>query len=176
MLAAGLVGFGLLGFDRAAISETPAEITGIRQVKPCFVPGQDCQAIVVGVIDRVEREVFLQAYSFTSAPIAQALVRAKARGVQVTAVLDKSQRHEHFSMAMALREAGIPVWIDEKPAIAHNKVIVADRQITITGSFNFTKSAQTRNAENLVVIDDARVARAYTDNIERRIALSVSFE
>ena len=53
MLAAGLVGFGLLGFDRAAISETPAEITGIRQIKPCFVPGQDCQAIVVGVIGAV---------------------------------------------------------------------------------------------------------------------------
>jgi phosphatidylserine/phosphatidylglycerophosphate/cardiolipin synthase-like enzyme len=93
----------------------------------------------------------------------------------VIAVLDKSQRRERYSGATYLANAGVPVWIDERPAIAHNKVIVADRRVTITGSFNFTQSAQTRNAENLIVISDARVAEAYARNIESRLTKSTPY-
>ena len=84
----------------------------------------------------------MQGYSFTSTPIAKALVEAKRRGVDVRAILDKSQRTERYSGATFLKRAGIPTVIDEQPAIAHNKVFVFDQQAVLTGSFNFTKAAQ----------------------------------
>jgi phosphatidylserine/phosphatidylglycerophosphate/cardiolipin synthase-like enzyme len=72
--------------------------------------------------------------------------------------------------------AGIPVVIDEKPAIAHNKVLVIDAATTITGSFNFTRAAQERNAENVFVIrGDREIARRYVENWQSRARVSVPY-
>ena len=65
-------------------------------------------------------------FSFTSAPIAKALVDAHKRGVEVQVILDKSQRTEKYSSADFVQHAGIPIWIDAKHAIAHNKIMVID--------------------------------------------------
>lgn len=87
----------------------------------------------------------IRAYSFTSAPIAKALVDAHKRDVKVQAILDKSQRSEEFTSATFLTNAGIPTFIDDKHAIAHNKVMIIDSTKVITGSFNFTKAAEESN-------------------------------
>jgi phosphatidylserine/phosphatidylglycerophosphate/cardiolipin synthase-like enzyme len=109
-------------------------------------------------------------------PIAAALMEAKRRGVDVRAVLDRSQRTERYSGASFLANAGIPVVIDEKPAIAHNKVLVIDAVTTITGSFNFTRAAQKHNAENVFVIrGDREIARRYADNWQSRARVSVPY-
>jgi len=118
----------------------------------CFTPGQDCEGLIVTEIMHAQKSILLQAYSFTSAPIAKALMKAKQRGVDVRAILDKSQRTEKYTGATFLKHAGIPVMIDEQVAIAHSKVFVFDQQSVLTGSFNFTKSAQERNSENLIII------------------------
>jgi phosphatidylserine/phosphatidylglycerophosphate/cardiolipin synthase-like enzyme len=68
---------------------------------------------------------------------------------------------------------GIPTWIDYRPAIAHNKVIIVDGQEVITGSFNFTKAAQEKNAENLVIISDNTIAKKYLVNWESRKYYSI---
>ena len=94
----------------------------------------------------------MQAYSFTSAPIAKALVDAHKRGVTVLAMLDKSNETEKYSADTFLVNAGIQTLIDDQHAIAHNKVMVIDRATVITGSFNFTKAAEEKNAKNLLVI------------------------
>lgn len=86
------------------------------------------------------------------------------RGVKVEVILDKSQRTEDDSMAGLLVEAGIPVRVDAAHAIAHNKVMVVDDETVITGSFNFTKSAEERNAENLLVIKNKALAEQYKEN------------
>jgi phosphatidylserine/phosphatidylglycerophosphate/cardiolipin synthase-like enzyme len=108
--------------------------------------------------------VFVQAYSFTSAPIAQALVDAHKRHVKVTVILDKSQRTEKYSSADFVEHAGIPTLIDSQHSIAHNKIMVIDGQIVLTGSFNFTKAAEEHNAENLLVIHDPALAAKYLAN------------
>jgi phosphatidylserine/phosphatidylglycerophosphate/cardiolipin synthase-like enzyme len=84
-----------------------------------------------------------------TAPIAKALLDAHKRGVQVQVILDKSQRTEKYSSADFLANQGVPTLIDANHAIAHNKVIVIDGEIVLTGSFNFTKAAQEKNAENV---------------------------
>src|SRR5713226_8307461 len=108
--------------------------------------------------------VLVQAYSFTSSPIARALVDAQRRGVKVQVILDKSQRTEKYSEADFLKNQGVPTMIDAQHAIAHNKIMVLDGYLVLTGSFNFTKAAEENNAENLLVINDPVLAKQYLEN------------
>jgi phosphatidylserine/phosphatidylglycerophosphate/cardiolipin synthase-like enzyme len=100
----------------------------------------------------------VQAYSFTSASIAKALLEAHERGVQVQVILDKSQGTEKYSSADFLANQGVPTMIDANHAIAHNKIIIIDGETVITGSFNFTKAAQEKNAEKVLIIRDKALA------------------
>ena len=130
----------------------------------CFTPGGNCTALIVQALNGAQRTVLVQAYSFTSAPIAKALLDAYTRGIQVQVILDKSQRREKYSSADFLVNQGEPTRIDTTHAIAHNKVIVIDGERVLTGSFNFTKAAQEKNAENLLIIRDPALAAQYTQN------------
>jgi phosphatidylserine/phosphatidylglycerophosphate/cardiolipin synthase-like enzyme len=135
----------------------------------CFTPGEDCTGLIVHAISDAHQSVFVQAYSFTSTPIAKALVDAKNRGVDVKVVLDKSQsKANRYTAATFLLNNHIPTWIDYKPAIAHNKVMIIDKKEVITGSFNFTKAAQYRNAENVLIINNVDLAKEYLANWNRR--------
>lgn len=84
--------------------------------------------------------------------------------MKVEVLLDKSQRTKKYSPADFMANQGIPIKIDARHAIAHNKVMVIDGETVITGSFNFTKAAEENNAENLLVIHDKRLAERYTRN------------
>lgn len=130
----------------------------------CFSPKGGCTELIVNTLAQAKSTVLVQAYSFTSAPIAQALVDAHRRGVVVEVILDKSQETARGSQADFVAQAGIPVRIDRTHAIAHSKVMVIDGQTVITGSFNFTEAAEERNAENLVVIRDKAMAARYQEN------------
>jgi len=129
-----------------------------------FSPKGGATEAVVGALDATHATAFVQAYSFTSKPIAQALVRAKERGVLVNIILDKSNRGEKYTEADFLLHHDITPLIDAQHEIAHNKVMILDGEVVITGSFNFTKQAETSNAENLIVIHDRPIAARYLAN------------
>jgi phosphatidylserine/phosphatidylglycerophosphate/cardiolipin synthase-like enzyme len=129
-----------------------------------FSPKGGCTQAVIHEIGQARKEVVIQAYSFTSMAIAQALLSVHQQGIKVEAVLDKSQRSERYTSATFLANSGIPTWIDDAHAIAHNKVIVIDRETVITGSFNFTKAAEEKNAENLMIVHSRELAKLYLDN------------
>jgi phosphatidylserine/phosphatidylglycerophosphate/cardiolipin synthase-like enzyme len=116
------------------------------------------------------------AYAFTSAPVAEAIVEVRKRKIPVRAVLDKSNRSDKYSASDFLSNAGVPVRIDGGVAISHNKVIVIDSEIVITGSYNFTRAAEERNAENVVFIRDRCTARQYEENFEARWKLSAPYK
>jgi len=140
-----------------------------------FSPHGGCTEAVVAALEKATGSVLVQAYSFTSAPIAKALVEAHRRGVRVEVILDKSQRTEKYSSADFVAHAGIPTLIDAKHAIAHNKVMVIDGKTVVTGSFNFTKAAEEHNAENLLVIQDPALAEKYAANWKLHAAHSESY-
>jgi phosphatidylserine/phosphatidylglycerophosphate/cardiolipin synthase-like enzyme len=143
--------------------------------KVCFTPKEQCANLIVTTINQAQKQVLVQAYSFTSAPIARALVNAHKRGVDVRVILDKSQfRERGFSSARFFSDYGIPILIDYQPSIAHNKVIIIDQKIVITGSFNFTRAAEKRNAENVIVISDSVLAKKYGINWDQRAKVSES--
>lgn len=135
----------------------------------CFTPGQECTQRIVDKINSAEHEILVQSYSFTSQPIADALIRAHKRNVKVVILLDHSQ--EGKMMALKFMDAGIPLYIDHPPGIAHNKVMIIDEKIVLTGSFNFTQAAQHRNVENSVCITSPKMALTYKEQWVRRKAL-----
>jgi phosphatidylserine/phosphatidylglycerophosphate/cardiolipin synthase-like enzyme len=147
-------------------SPAPSTTTTPSAVSVCFTPGGNCTDAIVNTLGDAKRTILVQAYSFTSAPLAKALLEAHKRGVQVQVILDKSQRTEKYSSADFLANQEVPTMIDANHAIAHNKVIVIDGEVVITGSFNFTKAAQEKNAENLLSIRDQALAVQYTQNWE----------
>ena len=129
-----------------------------------FSPNGGCTTAILSEINNAKSEILVQAYSFTSAPIAKALVEAHKRGIKVQVILDKSQKTAQYTSATFLANSKIPTFIDSQHAIAHNKIIIIDGTTVITGSFNFTKAAEERNAENLLIIKSGELAKLYVEN------------
>jgi len=141
------------------------------QVAVTFSPRGGTTQLIVQALQAAQQSLLVQAYGFTSAPIVKAVLDAHARGVEVLAILDKSNATDRYSAATLLSNAGIRTLIDAQHAIAHNKVMVIDHATILTGSFNFTKAAEEKNAENLVVITDApALVQAYEQNIQQHAA------
>jgi len=146
----------------------PVTLPATGELEVAFSPHGGCTALVVKVINSAQHSIRVLAYSFTSAPIARALVEAHKRGVDVRVVVDKSQKSARYTSATFLANAGIPVRIDFKHAIAHNKVIVVDGHTVEQGSFNYTKAAENSNAENVLVNwDNRRLAEVYLRDWQR---------
>src|ERR1043166_4459889 len=129
-----------------------------------FSPRGGATEAVVNALTLATNTVLVQAYSFTSAPIAEALVAARRRGVAVQVILDHSQRTEKYSEADFLSHNEIRTLIDSQHAIAHNKIMIIDGYVVLTGSFNFTKAAEEKNAENLLIVNDPVLASKYIEN------------
>ncbi|MCZ6653912.1 MAG: phospholipase D family protein [Planctomycetota bacterium] len=131
--------------------EEAIERAAAPRVDVLFSPNGGCSDRIIKEIAQARERVLVQAYYFTSAPIAKAIMAAKRRGVQCEVVLDVSQETQQYSSATFFYNQGIPIVIDDRHAIAHNKIILIDSDTIIAGSFNFTRSAEDSNAENLLV-------------------------
>ncbi len=138
-----------------------------------FSPRGGCTEALVRHLERAERSIYVQAYSFTSPTITQALIGAQARGVEVEVILDKSQSRGQGAAGTMLRDAGVKVFIDSAHAIAHNKVMLIDGRTLVTGSFNFTKAAENSNAENLVVLESPEAVGLYRENYLKHLEHSL---
>jgi len=137
-----------------------------------FSPPAGCTTAITNELDKAKRTILIQASEFNSSVIAKAIIQAHTRGVTVQVIFDKSHRTKKHSSATFLSNEGITLKIDSKHNIAHNKVMIVDAETVITGSFNFTNSAELRNAENLLIIHDTSLAARYLKNWELHAAHS----
>ena len=145
-------------------------------IKVYFSPHGGCTEAVVRAVKGAQKQILVEAYSFTSEPIALALIDAEKRGVDVEVILDKSQEQARGSEADLISESGIPTFIDSAYRIAHDKVMVIDGTKVITGSFNFTRSAEDFNAENMLIIsNDSPLADQYMASWKQHLAQSHPF-
>jgi phosphatidylserine/phosphatidylglycerophosphate/cardiolipin synthase-like enzyme len=164
MKAKTLTKFAPMWFIAAAVMMQPAS-SEAAEVAAAFSPGiagTTAEALVIETIDSARQSIRLAAYYLTSKPIAQALVDAKRRGVDVKAVLDKENLVKNYSGAHYLANSDIPVRIDSEYATMHNKFMVVDSQTVQTGSFNYTEAATRANAENVIVVrNHASFAQEY---------------
>ncbi len=163
----------LLFIGCSAQAEEPLLLTARGTAQVAFTPGDDAGALVVEAIRKTRKQILVQAYGFTHKDIAQALVDAKRRGVDVQVIADRQQTETLATTLIPwLAQQNVPIWIDADHAAAHNKVMVIDNgtpdATLITGSFNFTHAAQHRNAENLLVLrGHGTLAEAYAANWRR---------
>jgi len=117
-----------------------------------FSPKGGCGERVVEALDSARHSIRVMAYSFTYDPIVKALMDAHDRGVDVELLFDKSNETELRSDMPRCIEKGMKVLVDAEHAIAHNKVMIIDQKVVVTGSFNFTRQAEDANAENLLIL------------------------
>lgn len=164
----------LLGAPRVhAFDSSSDPITAQGTLQAAFSPWDDIESLIIGAIDGAKKQVLVQAYLLTSKKIAKALIFARQRGVGVMVLVDAAQSAKvPSSKAHDLSLAGISVWLETRYQNAHNKVIVIDAgtasATVITGSYNFTWSAQHKNAENILVAHgNSALAARYALNWER---------
>jgi len=133
-----------------------------------FCP-EDCRLgvkEVIKLLGKANESVYFMTYSFTDKEIADALILAKNRGIDVSGVFEKSQESK-YSQYQRLKGAGCKVRFDNKVGLMHHKVFIIDRRIVITGSWNPTASGTEKNDENILIIHDAKVARQYLSEFYR---------
>lgn len=147
-------------------------------LEAAFTPGEDAAGLIVRRIGEARSTVQVQAYLFTHRGIANALLAARKRGVAVEVIGDAAQHASGgLPVLKALERAGATVYLNGAWAAAHDKVVLIDAKgdhpVVITGSFNFTPSAQQRNSENVLVVSgDRALAARYGEHFERQRALS----
>ncbi len=157
----------------------PFGATGTVQV--AFTPWDNAESLIVEAIGAARRQILVQAYSFTSRTIANALIAAKRRGVEVRVSADREQTFgADNSRIPDLANAGVPVLLEVRYQSAHNKTMVIDEgtrePVVISGSYNWTFAAQNRNAENVMVFRrNAEMARAFALNWRRHAAEALPY-
>lgn len=176
-----IIALFFMGIQPSVARDTFTYHPDAAQVAACFVPAQSCDIGIVEAVDAATSSVRVQAYGFTAPMIIKALVDAKKRGVDVALILDKTNLSKKFvgakyTSATLAHGAGIPIWIDYHPTIAHNKIIILDDHLVIGGSYNYTWSAEQRNAENVTYIDSMAIAGLFRQNWESRKAVSEEYK
>lgn len=154
----------------------PVPTVYAASIEAGFSPEGTALQLVLKTIKTAQQEIRLMGYSFTSPDVADRLIRARKRGVDVKVVLDHKantgERNKASRAAMNLLvSAGIPVRTVDVYKILHDKVIIADGRHTEVGSFNFSRAADSANSENVLVVwDDPVVAQRYLQHWSSRWA------
>jgi phosphatidylserine/phosphatidylglycerophosphate/cardiolipin synthase-like enzyme len=144
---------------------TTVNIPSVR--KTCFSRVERCDALLISLINRANRSVYVAVYSFTRDSLATALIYAKERGIEVRVVIERDRAYEQGSEYPRLKSAGVDVRLDGNPNSMHHKFMVIDGYIVVTGSYNWSSAAEDRNDENIVVIFDRDMAQRFVQEFER---------
>jgi phosphatidylserine/phosphatidylglycerophosphate/cardiolipin synthase-like enzyme len=137
------------------------------QCSVTFSPNGGTTQALVAYIGTAKTSIRLLAYNFTSTEVANALVLAHRRGVDVQLVLDKSVPTERNSVLPIIQRDDIPFRIDHAHAIAHNKVIIIDGAWVETGSFNYSDNAEHHNGENALICHSPDAYKLYRTDWEK---------
>jgi len=133
-----------------------------------FSPEDNFKKRLINLIQNANKSIYFLVYSFTDSDIAKALIDAKKRGVLVKGVLDKTwNKNSKYSQYDQLLNASIDIKYDGSYFKLHDKVMIIDKNITVTGSYNFTNSANYNNNENSLIIYNSNIARHYLDEFNK---------
>src|SRR5574340_1160216 len=162
-----------------AFATPPTVIPAQGTVEVAFSPWGDPEEALLRLMQSARSSIRVQAYLFTSRPLAAALLDARRRGVRVEVLADREQATS--GQIPLLAAAGVPVRVEVRYAAAHNKIVIVDGELpqgaVATGSFNFTWSAKARNAENLLILrGNPALVRAYLDNWLRHASDAVPYD
>ena len=122
------------------------------------------EARIIEEISGAQQQLLIALYSFTDDELGAAVISAHRRGVDVYVLMDDGQDSDSQGREWGkLVAAGIPVAVEHATGLLHHKFAVIDRQVVVTGSYNWSDSADDRNFENIVVIDCPEIAQQFAD-------------
>ncbi len=130
-----------------------------------FCPEDGCQDALISLINNAQESIYFMTFSFTSQGVADALLAASKRGIQVSGIFEKAQNSK-YSKYQFLKDAKLPVYIDRSKYNMHHKSFIVDRSVVITGSYNPSNNGNKRNDENMIVLRDSKVAEAFLKEFE----------
>lgn len=157
-----------------APAQAASHFAGAGEITAVFAPEEDPQAALVELIAQARQRIAVQAYVFTSKPLAEALIAARRRGVTVEVLLDAKMHQRGNAAVQRLLDEGVALYALSAFASAHDKVMLVDAApgelcAVATGSYNFTWAAQHRNAENLLIVrHHCELAARYAENWRAR--------
>ncbi len=135
--------------------------------KVYFSPGPDCLNAITENLLKAEKEVKICVFTISDNRIVEALRDIQLRGVRVKIITDNDKRFDKGSDINYLIERGFQVKADATPAHMHHKFAIIDNKICLTGSYNWTRSAETRNYENVLVTDSRKTCKSYNKEFNR---------
>ena len=141
--------------------------TAFASIDVYFSLVNDPEGAIIQELDKAKETIDIAIYYFTDRDLANEVIGAYDRGVRVRIYLDKGQKEATYSKSRYLVKHGVPVRYSSNPYIMHHKFCVIDNEVVITGSYNWTASADKRNNENLLVIHDAKMAQEYLAEFNR---------
>jgi phospholipase D len=153
----------------------PCNVFANAMVNVCFSPQKDCLAEIVDRIVNAKSTITVQAYSIDSKKVIEALKIAHKRGVTVSVFIDGKKFHHEKMMrkqVSKLVDKNIPVWLSKKSRKVHNKIIIIDKDLVITGSANYTKN-ESQFSDNILFISDKNIASAYIKNWHLQVASAI---
>lgn len=133
-----------------------------------FSPEDGVLVHLMELVRGAQESIDFLAYSFTTDKLADAMITRSKKGVTVQGVFDEDQYYSNAGTEFdTFKKAGLDVRLDGNPRLMHHKVIIIDGKIVITGSYNFTASAEERNDENVLIIYSPQVAAQYLTEFQR---------
>lgn len=145
----------------------------VNSLQAAFCPSPACESLAVSAVDAAQERIDVAMYSFTNDALGDALVRAKARGVDVRVVLESQQDSSKYSEHAKLSSAGIPMRVDSNPQLMHHKFAVIDARFVMTGSMNWTANGVRENNENVLVIASPELNAQFGNEFEKVWSVSV---
>lgn len=155
-------------FGARSPRNTPAPVLTIDdvQVECYFAPEDKPEKEILAEIAAARSSIDFMAFSFTSEPIAEAMAAQMGRGVRVRGLFETRNAGDRYSRDDFLAGRGAEIRHDRNPYTMHHKVIIIDGATVVTGSYNFSKSAETKNDENVLILHSPALVQRYTEEFE----------
>lgn len=151
--------------NKLILQVTPDDVQNIQE-SIYFSPGEDCLDAIIRKINKSRHSIYCCVFTISDNRISDALISAHKRGVSVKVISDNDKMYDTGSDIFTLKESGIKVKIDDTDNHMHHKFAVFDKHWSLTGSYNWTRSAERYNHENLIITNSDKIAKRFIKEFE----------
>ncbi len=138
----------------------------VQQESVYFSPGEECLQAILHHIRGAKNRIRICLFTISDDRIAEELISKHNRGVSVKVISDNDKIFDRGSDIEKLHKAGIPIRLDMTSNHMHHKFALFDNHTTLTGSYNWTRSAERYNHENILITDSYKVLREFNKEFE----------
>ncbi|MCP5536742.1 MAG: DUF1669 domain-containing protein [Akkermansiaceae bacterium] len=132
-----------------------------------FSPGEDCLHRIRRLINEAQHSIDICVFTITDNRIVSKIAEAHERGIKIRIISDDLKSEDLGSDLEVMEKSGIPCRYDRTSAHMHHKFAIADTDLLLTGSYNWTRSASTENNENIIVSNNTKLVNSFQQEFDR---------